>query len=67
MEECPTWYTADLRVASEALRAVADRLVVVDVALGVGAAVTGVDTVPVEAGQGLETVVIGLTSNYHNR
>ena len=32
-----TWYTANLRIASEANGAVADRLVVVDKALGVGA------------------------------
>jgi len=37
--------------------------VVVDVALGVGPAVAGVDAVPVEAGEGLETVVIRLTTD----
>ena len=40
---------------------------VVDVALGVGPAVAGVDAVSVEAGEGLQTVVIGLTANNHHR
>ena len=40
---------------------------VVDVALGVGPAVAGVHAVSVEAGQGLQAVIVGLTANYHNR
>ena len=56
-----TWYTANLRIASEANGAVADGFVVVDVALGVGAAVAGVHTVSVKAGESLQTIVIALT------
>ena len=63
----PTWDTADLGVTSESLRTEADRFVVGDVALGVGPAVAGVDAVSVEAGEGLQTVVIGLTANNNHR
>ena len=38
-----------------------------DVALGVGPAVAGVDAVSVEAGEGLQTVVIGLAANNNHR
>ena len=63
----PTWDTADLGVTSESLRTEADRFVVVDVALGVGPTVAGVHTVAVEAGQGLETLIIALTPDlYHS-
>jgi hypothetical protein len=41
--------------------------VVVDIALGVGAAVAGVHTVPVEAGESLETLVIALTAHWYLR
>jgi hypothetical protein len=41
--------------------------VVVDEALGVGAAVAGVHTVAVEAGLGLATVIIGGAANNNNR
>ena len=63
----PTWYTADFWVSSESLRTEADRFVVGDVALGVGPAVAGVDAVSVEAGEGLQTVVIGLAANNNHR
>ena len=63
----PTWDTADLGVTSESLRTEADRFVVVDVALGVGPTVAGVHAVAVEAGQGLETLIIALTPHlYHS-
>ena len=61
-----TWYTANLRIASEANGAVADRLVVVDVALGVGAAVARVNTVAVVASLGLRAVIVCLTTNHNN-
>ena len=60
-----TWDTADLGVTSESLWTEADRLVVVDVALGVGPTVAGVHTVSVEAGESLETLVIALTPDWH--
>ena len=60
-----TWDTADLRVTSESLWTEADRFVVVDVALGVGATVAGVHAVSVEAGESLETLVIALTPDWH--
>ena len=63
----PTWHAADLRVAGESLRAEADRLVVLDEALGVGAAVAGVHTVAVVAGLSLGAVVIGGAAYYHHR
>ena len=58
---CLTWDAADLWVTSESLWTEADRFVVVDVALGVGAAVAGVHTVSVKAGESLQTIVIALT------
>ena len=58
-----TWHTGDLRVAGESYWAVADRLVPVDVALGVGAAAAGVNAVPVVAGGRQGTVVVGLTAD----
>ena len=61
LARCSTWDTADLWVASESLWTEADRFVVVDVALGVGAAVAGVHTVSVKAGESLQTIVIALT------
>lgn len=61
------WYTADLWIASESLRTEADRLVVVDVALGVGPAVAGVHAVSVKAGQCLQAVIVGLTADYYDR
>ena len=61
-----TWYTANLRVSSEANRAVADRLVVPDVALGVGSAVARVNTVTVVASLSLRAVIICLTTNHNN-
>jgi len=61
------WDTADLGVTSESLRTEADRFVVVDVALGVGPTVAGVHTVAVEAGQGLETLIIALTPDLYHR
>jgi hypothetical protein len=41
--------------------------VVVDVALGVGAAVAGVHTVSVKAGESLQTIVIALTPDRYLR
>ena len=61
-----TWYTANLRVSSEANRTVADRLVVPDVALGVGSAVARVNTVTVVASLSLRAVIICLTTNHNN-
>ena len=61
-----TWYTSNLRVTSEPNRTVADRLVVPDIALGVGSAVARVDTVTVVASLSLRAVVIGLTTNHNN-
>lgn len=61
------WDTADLGVTSESLWTEADRFVVVDVALGVGATVAGVHTVSVEAGQSLETLIIALTPDLYDR
>ena len=61
-----TWYTANLRVSSKANRTVADRLVVPDVALGVGSAVARVNTVTVVASLSLRAVIICLTTNHNN-
>ena len=61
-----TWYTANLRVTSEANRTVADGLVVPDVALGVGSAVARVNTVTVVASLSLRAVIICLTTNHNN-
>ena len=69
MKKCHilTWHTGNFRIASEADRTVADRLVVVDEALGVGPAVAGVHAVTVEAGLSLATVIIcGATNNNHS-
>ena len=61
-----TWYTSNLRVSSEANRTVADRLVVVHVALGVRPTVARIHTVPVVARLRLRTIVVCLTTNHNN-
>lgn len=59
----PTFDASNLWIAGVTLGTEADRLVVVDIALGIGATVAGVHTLGVEAGQGLQTVVIHPTAN----
>ena len=61
-----TWYTANLRVTSEANRTVADRFVVPDVALGVGSTVARVNAVTVVASLSLRAVIVCLTTNHNN-
>lgn len=58
---------ADLRISGVAFGAEADRLVVVDEALGVSPAVAGVHAVAVEAGLGLPAVIICGAANNNNR
>ena len=61
-----TWHTGNFRIASEADRTVADRLVVVHVALGVRPTVARIHTVPVVARLRLRTIVVCLTTNHNN-